>query len=94
MAEYIEREAFRKTLTVGADYLDEDTLMTVVNLLDCAPAADVAPVRHGRWGRKDHYQNGYYLYTSCVCSVCGSCSTVEYRHCTDCGARMDGDGNG
>jgi hypothetical protein len=41
---YIEREAFRKKLAIGAEYLDEDTLMTVVNLLDCEPAADVAPV--------------------------------------------------
>lgn len=44
MPEYIEREAFRKKLAVGAEYLDEDTLLTVVNLLDCEPAADVVEV--------------------------------------------------
>lgn len=87
MAEYIEREA----LIAAYDAAHKGEPGGARKLIADAPAADVAPIRHGRWGRKDHYQNGYYLYTSCVCSVCGSCSTVEYRHCTNCGARMDGE---
>ena len=42
--EYIEREAFRKALLIGAEYLDEDTMLTTINVLDCAPAADVVEV--------------------------------------------------
>lgn len=51
------------------------------------PAADVAPVVHGRW------VNG------CQCSVCGdrhgpynSRHVQYYNHCPNCGAKMDEEG--
>lgn len=53
------------------------------------PAADVAPVRHGRW--KEHQTMvGYYL----ECSYCGVKSNMDrmlyaYRYCPHCGAKMD-----
>ena len=51
------------------------------------PAADVAPVRHGRW-IYDHW-------CEFKCSVCGEFSNSKpYRgkenYCPNCGARMDG----
>jgi hypothetical protein len=87
MAEYIEREA----LIAAYDAAHKGEPGGARKLIVDAPAADVVPVVHGRWGWKDHYQNGYYLYTSCVCSVCGGCPPVEYRFCPHCGARMDGE---
>ena len=53
------------------------------------PAADVAPVRHGRW-RVD----GVYV----VCSVCNRFTLSPivkqlptFKYCPNCGAKMDGD---
>lgn len=49
------------------------------------PAADVVPIRHGRWIKEG---NGVI-----VCSECGEEHEWEdYRaiYCEDCGAKMDG----
>lgn len=49
-------------------------------------AADVAPVRHGRWVPCDN--GGYY------CSYCDHrvAFLVHNRYCPNCGAKMEGDG--
>lgn len=62
-------------------------------LLDNIPAADVAPVVHGRWEAK-----GYVFGESeFECSVCHKTewrtSIGRFRWCPFCGARMDGDSN-
>lgn len=49
-------------------------------------AADVAPVRHGRWLCGDYYDIGD------VCSECDWDSQMthpSYRYCPNCGAKMD-----
>lgn len=46
---------------------------------------DWKPVRHGHWVTIDTP-----LGQCCVCSVCGSCPTMEYRFCPYCGNPMDG----
>ena len=54
------------------------------------PAADVVPVRHGRWLRGNMPTYGGYK-----CSVCGG-NTVHHKanYCPSCGALMkDGDGD-
>ena len=53
------------------------------------PAADVAPVRHGRALRTwiDEY---YGEWTEC--SVCGWDNPANAQYCNGCGARMDGGG--
>nr|DAP25991.1 MAG TPA: zinc-ribbon domain protein [Caudoviricetes sp.] len=60
------------------------------------PAADVAPVVHGRWV-SPHWNNSNYC---CNCSECGGeAMHKEYRWnsksiypiCPKCGARMDGE---
>ena len=52
------------------------------------PAADVAPVRHGRWERVD-YGNGLYNYH---CSSCRHIprGNIRSNYCPNCGAKMDG----
>lgn len=55
------------------------------------PAADVAPVRHGRWfERKSFHADGG---VSAKCSVCKN--DVQYlgnplNYCPNCGSKMDG----
>ena len=49
-------------------------------------AADVAPVRHGKWLYGDYYDIGD------VCSECDWDSEMthpSYRYCPNCGAKMD-----
>lgn len=56
--------------------------------IEGAPAADVAPVRHGRWGTHSDRPD------SLICSVC-NCGFDMWKHdphnyCPNCGAKMDG----
>ena len=99
MAEYIDREAaikaiydsdpngIRRTLGFNVGQIEE--------ALRAIPAADVAPVRHGKWELFDEcYNAGVY------CSVCHKAVFAEnalYKNvplkskfCPNCGARMDG----
>ena len=90
MAEYIEREAAEDA--VGEAHLKG--LNPLWELRD-VPAADVAPVVHGRWD-----DSGRYTFpsgaTAVRCTNCGCALTEsEYRlnnwnYCPVCGAKMDG----
>ena len=56
--------------------------------IDSLPAADVAPVRHGRWEMAPC--NGVY---DMRCSACGFCPGIRFfssNYCPNCGALMDG----
>ena len=56
------------------------------------PQVDAVEVVHGRW--INHYLNRYGHPCHC-CSVCGfKASYQDKNYCPDCGAKMDGDGNG
>lgn len=87
MAEYIDREALLLRIdchgTNKFGMLDEDIRVFVKE----QPAADVAPVVHGRWNNMDGYK------TRKVCSECGW-DVPEYgkfySYCPNCGAKMDG----
>lgn len=81
MAEYIEREAALRTAHImrPEDKCLETELMKI-------PAADVAPVVHGRW-----IDNGIPGSMLSGCSVCGfTCGAYSFFYCPHCGARMDG----
>lgn len=91
MAEYIEREAVKSIININFSGL----LLAV----DLIPAADVAPVRHGRWVTP-HWHNSDYCYN---CSECGEEAMHReyqwarngiYPICPNCGARMGGDAGG
>ena len=62
-----------KTSFLELDYIAED--------IENAPAADVAPVRHGRWKR--------YGKNLGECSECGEIVSVRNNYCPNCGAKMD-----
>ena len=62
-------------------------------LMEDAPTVDAVEVVHGRWGEYEVFKgaaslNGY------PCSACGKRVSAKTNYCPNCGAKMDGDGNG
>lgn len=102
MAEYIDREAFKKSVEeryckpCKAEGKDHNGCWCracwvddMLDEVDCFQTADVAPVVHGRWihdGRR--FEGGIDW---CHCSECGKsdnfCARTNY--CPNCGAKMD-----
>ena len=83
MTEYIERE---KVLSKAAPLAGCFSNMISAYDVIMIPAADVAPVVHGRWLYGDYYDIGD------VCSECDWDSQMthpSYRYCPNCGAKMD-----
>jgi hypothetical protein len=65
----------------------------IIDEIDNAPDVDAVEVVHGC--------NVYDHDTAFECSVCGwgdydtlTADTAKYNYCPNCGAKMDGDGNG
>lgn len=89
MAEYIDREELL-THQYNASHSNWPQLAEMVvgvEDIEDAPAADVAPVVHGRWNSMDGYK------TRVVCSECGWDAPEYgkfYSYCPNCGAKMDG----
>ena len=93
MAEYIKKEAAIRALLNDAPeqvgYSREDAA-DCIRYMD---AADVAPMRHGRWIEPSRLYYGAKQYE---CSLCYSDTfwkkhsiTEKYPHCPNCGATMD-----
>ena len=88
MAEYVEREkVLSKAAPVEGCFSEMISAYDVIML----PAADVAPVRHGRWGTHSDRPD------SLICSVC-NCGFDMWKHdphnyCPNCGAKMNGELN-
>lgn len=88
MAEYVER----KTLLERAEYDNNYRLVVPVEAIKAAPAAEVAPVVHGRWIGAPLCGND-----NCRCSECGSrhdihanlSGKITQKYCPSCGAKMD-----
>lgn len=97
MAEYIERRAlFRKLCEFWNIPLDWDGGVNEIcedafTVIEDFPAADVAPVVHGRWELERQPDGKPYCFH---CSVCDGDFhhigiTQKYKYCPNCGARMD-----
>lgn len=88
MDEYIEREkVLSKAAPVKGCFSDMISAYDVIML----PAADVAPVRHGRWEK----QRGIYSCSECgmTCPYDVQADVIEYwacNYCPNCGAKIDG----
>ena len=92
MPEYIERGAAIELLYYNAD----ETCSAVVCDFEAIPAADVAPVVHGRW---EYIPQTLNTLSQLRCPFCRWWSldpSIDgaYNYCPNCGARMDGDSNG
>lgn len=84
MADYIEREAARLAV-MRAGYIEN-----ILPTLEAVPAADVAPVVHGRWIEHE-FEDEPCFGTDYECSACGKFQYEDTRYCPNCGAKMDGD---
>ena len=90
--EYIERKALDKALTAAAAH-DKDknrrTWAKAICVLHDIPAADVAPVVHGKW--ITHYRSGTIVAEGYVSTCCDMWNNRKSDYCPNCGVRMDGD---
>ena len=103
MAEYIEREAAvnaiiaimpsmstpdghreRDDLVLAAQEMCEDNIREINNV----PAADVAPVVHGRWLPVNGHWGPKIVRRGYQCSLCGRIENQREPYC-HCGARMN-----
>lgn len=94
MAEYIDREALLKHLqecreTSVGSCPTFAVIAAVQAYVGGMPAADVAPVVHGKWIEHDDF-----LGRTVECSECHSETMGDTPYCPACGAKMDGKGEG
>ena len=104
MAEYIKREAlidavesidwysvYKGKLTAGAPNTENALYKasSIYAVIDNAPSADVAPVRHGRWVEKEKYTFGI-MYDCSLCENRILDNGHPWNYCPNCGAKMDG----
>ena len=94
MAEYIERKQALDLIESAATWGWSEN--RIYDEMQDIPAADVAPVVHGRWD-----DSGRYTFpsgsTAVRCTNCG-CALTEseyhlnnWNYCPVCGAKMDGE---
>lgn len=97
MDDYIRREAAKAQIRKAYTRIEDRVAINCV--INDVPAADVAPVRHGRWIEAEQ-PCGWCEEVCAECSVCGEDFVLgEYsmadlkslfRYCPNCGAKMDG----
>lgn len=96
MAEYIEKEMALKLIAdrmdmYGTYSVERSIYMTARQKIKNIPAADVAPVVHGKW-IFDHMTGNTTYYAKC--SECGTWKhfasiSEQDEFCSKCGAKMD-----
>ena len=108
MADYIEREKLKQGIAEDAlaslSYWDSGLMDILMLEIDECPAADVAPVVHGRWvPSEDDFDDDDVLFDveewcDWQCNACGEDICYDDpmpprllpRFCPNCGAKMDG----
>ena len=96
MPEYLERETLLATIENRKRFLNSGIARRnlrqadIFEVIKTLPAADVAPVVHGRWRK--------YSSDEWICTHCGYykyCDTLDGGvlppFCEECGVRMDGE---
>lgn len=95
MSDYISRD---EIFSVWRSMPKPASISSLTDAINRTPAADVEPVRHGRWEMV--YPDGTFckgealrtMYALLVCSECGKTFELmrmgKPRYCT-CGAKMD-----
>ena len=94
MAEYIEREELLRieklldTEVLRASKTASNIYDQILYDIENFPAADVVPVVHGKWIRKE--AEGA-IFADYECSVCSAYPTggIKSCYCPNCGAKMD-----
>lgn len=100
MAEYIERENLLKRFNIDDMMNINGTLISLRKARETIsnfPAADVVPVRHGKWValvvKRENWKGVLHdFYQPYSCSICLAPNTFmgESAFCPHCGAQMDG----
>lgn len=90
MAECIERDVVMKRI-MAAKWMDGYDGAMAMEIAASAPAADVAPVVHGRW--VTHYRSGTTVAEGYVSTCCDMWNSRKSDYCPNCGAKMDGGGS-
>lgn len=84
MSDYISRN---EIFSVWRSMPKPASISSLTDAINRTPAADVEPVRHGRWGKK---QGGFWEFAAC--SLCGEKTPtvgIIPNFCPNCGAKMD-----
>lgn len=87
MPSYIEADALLMELNDTDIFDTYNDYSMVFDTIDNFPAADVAPVKHGRWvkEKRDVLIHWY-------CSACRECYFLDVpnaKYCPHCGCKMD-----
>lgn len=93
---YIEREALLKALgEEPKNWTESDRELQEVqdwrefrSMIKSVPAADVEPVRHGRWIERAKVKGQVYC-SECATLEKSTDSNYKSRYCPHCGAKMD-----
>lgn len=92
MAEYIKREAAVKSvlrMRKPENSVAQNRMLSIIQMdMLKLPAADVAPVVHGRW--VTHYRSGTPVAEGYVSTCCDMWKKRKSPYCPHCGAKMDG----
>lgn len=108
MAEYIKRETLKEHLyggkfqegCAGCDEPGEGCIECIMDEIDNFPAADVAPVRRGKWEETDWVEpdgHGFGVVKTLNAGLrCSWCTNVfkkellwKRNYCPNCGAKME-----
>lgn len=107
MAEYIERDAAIETaVDYRIDVIENEydrgyqiAVQDIAKGLNAIPAADVAPVVHGRWIQLERIRDRFVDEGHDFKYECSECSyedihseNIEVPYCWHCGAKMDLEG--
>lgn len=92
MSDYISREAAIDRLNKNLSACNPGTFSELcyadaIETVKHFPAADVEPVRRGRWVNK---KGGFFEFAAC--SLCGDVAPtagITPNYCPNCGAKMD-----
>ena len=104
MTEYIERQKaifplYRWKNIIKNTYGENDEyvrcLTEAIEKIENVPAADVQPVRHGRWIKKrvpdEKFRCEYHIELRCSC--CDEEGLYMSPYCPNCGCKVDGKEN-
>ena len=96
MNEYITKEDARLVRPEYREMIDDFSagfnisIDEYIDRIDEIPAADVAPIKHGKWRcwYRSLDDSSYFRCSCCDSDVIGY---KKYNYCPNCGAKMDGD---
>lgn len=91
MSDYISRD---EIFSVWRSMPKPASISSLTDAINRTPAADVEPVRHGRWERS--FEDYRQQLEGDKCSVCGfeyyGTGIRRFHYCPNCGAKMDLEG--